>query len=577
MARSYVVEGHKPPLNAFNLSHNHFLTMDFGYVYPVAWFECVPGDVYDFYYQSLIRALALVAPILNNLTVSLDLYFVPSRLLFGNFEKYITTVNGDVIPPQTFEGTQPVWMQDDDGVTFKADLQLDYTNGSIWRCLGFNSLLENPLNLNTATSPYLPLDYLRRAYWFIYNEWYRDENLQMPVDFKNPSKDQSGVNQQRLFKRAWKKDYFTSAFISQQKGTAPSVPITGLGQVQFDFPNMVGVNLQSKVTGLSGVANTTTPSASTPVTINGQGDKSIFADTEQLAYAGIPSEGVDSGVGFLSHYALSGSQVAGEFGDWLSKNNSFNFENAGTFNVADLRDMTAIQRFFEDLMRMGSRYIEFLQGIYGVSPSDARLSIPERIGGADFNLNISEVLQTSETTTTSPQANPAGYANGLTDGKLGAYKCEEFGWILILADIKPPAVYSQRMPREMMRKTLLDMYAPHFVNLSYQEISLGEIFYTGTSEDKKIFAFQGRYDEMREKLSYASGNLVDTQAYYLNQRVFENAPSYNSEFIVCNPNKDIFAVVDEDPFVCNFYFDVKAMRPLPQISEPGLLDHVYGG
>ena len=230
MARSFVVEGNKPSLNAFNLSHNHFTTMDFGFVYPVAWFECVPGDVYDLSYQALFRALPLVSPILNNLTVSLDVYFVPTRLVSDSFTKFITTIDDSVFPPTSYDGTQPTWMQDDDGVTFSdPPKRLDYSNGSIWRCLGFNSLLKGDKVLNKTTTKFMPLDYLRRCYWFIYNEWYRDENLQPLVNFKNPSKDTSGVNQQRLFNRAWRKDYFTAAFTSQQKGVAPSVPLTGLG------------------------------------------------------------------------------------------------------------------------------------------------------------------------------------------------------------------------------------------------------------------------------------------------------------------------------------------------------------
>ena len=562
MARSFVVEGNKPSLNAFNLSHNHFTTMDFGFVYPVAWFECVPGDVYDLSYQALFRALPLVSPILNNLTVSLDVYFVPTRLVSDSFTKFITTIDDSVFPPTSYDGTQPTWMQDDDGVTFSdPPKKLDYSNGSIWRCLGFNSLLKGDKVLNKTTTKFMPLDYLRRCYWFIYNEWYRDENLQPLVNFKNPSKDTSGVNQQRLFNRAWRKDYFTAAFTSQQKGVAPSVPLTGSGNAAFDL------NFNSNhVDALQGQLIFTNASGAIQYPLGyfgtgGSGDISYFGSplgerpyTTTPLYREAEMSSSASSTNSISllregglHLPLVAPQhlldtYSSDFSNWLTAHNSIDMSNVGTFNVSDLRDMTAIQNFFEDLMRMGSRYIEVLQGMYGVSPTDARLSIPERIGGSRFNLDITAVLQTSETTGTSPQAHQTGSVNGLTEGLLGKYKVEEFGYILILADIQPPSVYCQRMPREMMRKSLLEQFNPYFVNLSYQAVREGELYFTAGSDDNEIFGYQGRYDEMREKMSYASGNIIDTQASYLMLREFETPPAYNSEFIMCRPSNDVFAV-----------------------------------
>lgn len=551
MARSYVVEGLHPGRNAFNLSHNHFTTMDFGYVYPIAWFECVPGDVYDLYFQSLFRVLAMVAPILNNITVSLDVYFCPTRLLWKDWEKFITTVDDETIPPKTFEKLPPTWMQDDDG-TFKANIKLDTSNGSLWRCFGLNSINNhNAYALTADTSKFMPIDFLRRMYWNIYNNWYRDENLQQLVNFIEPSKDESNLNQQRLFRRAWKKDYFTAAFTSQQKGLAPAIPVSG-----------------SSTTVLGPYVNSSGQKISHfPIEL-------AVHKVNAVVKGGTGAVGGPSGTIYANDSALG--ITADPWIRWFNENNEVDNRDLVSLNMADLRDMSAIQVFFERLMRFGSRYIEYLQGFFGVSPSDARLSIPERIGGADFNLNISEVIQTSETSGSSPQGNQAGHANGLSEGKLGAYKCEEFGYIMILADIKPPAVYSQRMPRELMRKTLLDQVNPAFVNLSYQGIRNSEIFWQCSIEDEEIWAFQGRYDECREKQSYVSGQLLDTQSYYLNQRLFDSLPGFNAEFIECNPNKDIFAVTDEDPFICNFYFDIKAIRPFPLISEPGRMDHIYG-
>lgn len=550
--KSYeLVNANNPKLNAFDLSHNHFLTMDFGLVYPVAWFECVPGDVYDLDFQALVRVQPMIAPIMNNLTCELDAYFVPSRLLYKDFEKFITTIDDTKIPPKAYEGSLPVWLQHDD--TPEADLaEIDTSSGSLWDTLGFSRIFATD-----ASREVRPIDFLRRAYYFIRNEWYRDENLQEPIDYFN-------TDEQSLFNVAWQKDYFTSAFYDRQKGTSPSIPITGFANTIFPDSGSPNLSVPANNVHLSGnVSNIL---------------RAVGASGTGLAQTSVA---LKTAVSARDDLVVDGSNISTQgFTDWLTENGRIDLSNLGTFNVSDMRDMFAIQRFLESLMRGGSRYIEFLQYQFGVSPSDARLQIPERIGGASFNIQISEVIQTNETTDTSPQGNMSGHGFSVTENGLGNYKAEEFGYIMILAFIKPPAVYTDRIPREMFRKSLLEQYNPAFVNLSYQAILLQELYAKGLVDnvtgDLKIFGYQGRYDEMREKLSYVTGDFYDKLAYYLNFRKFDDAPALNSDFITCKPNKDIFAVVDEPPFLCNFYWNVKALRPIPFISEPGLLDHVYG-
>lgn len=589
--RNYdLINGLSPKLNAFDLSHNHYHTMDFGRIHVVGWYECVPGDIYDLDFQALIRVQPMIAPIMNNITCELHSFFVPTRLLWKDFEKFITTVNGDVIPPETFEGSPPVWGQNDSDGSI-SDINTD--SMELWDCFGFSRKFDKK-----APKEARPLDYLRRAYLFIYNEWFRDENLQEPVDYYN-SKDV-----QTLFYRAWPKDYFTSAFYDRQKGISPSIPITGIGNVVFD-PSSKGYTYQSANLGSKVILNNSTdgvfpsfgydlddPSPYTAQILNSQNPGSHtftnrlgiqFTPTTQVDLAAIIANGGSLNNQYIGVLGNSDTPTAtvDSFSKWLSDTNSFNFDNVGTFNAADMRDMFAIQRKFEGLMRGGSRYIEFLQFNHGTSPSDSRLQIPERIGGAKFNIQISEVLQTGESTDTSVQGNMSGHGFSVTENTLGNYKAEEFGYIIVVATIMPPAIYKDRVPREMYRKSQLEQFSPYFVNLSYQAIYERELYAVGNTDnvtgDEKIFGYQGRYDEMREKMSYVTGDFYDKLAYYLNSRTFENAPALNDDFIKCRPNSDIFAVTDEPPFLCNFYWNTKALRPIPLISEPGLLDHVYGG
>lgn len=545
-----------PKLNAFDLSHNHFTTLDFGYLYPVMWQEGVPGDIFSLNIEALVRALPLVSPILNNITMELEAFFVPTRLVWKKWEDFITTVDQDSIPPKSFEGLPPVAFESDAG-TFpdKTLRELITGSASLWQYVGLpiefsDDILDKKVK---DLKDYLPLAFLFRAYYKIYNDWYRDENFQEVIDFTDVNVDY------QCKRRAWHKDYFTASLYSRQKGTAPSIPLTGTGSAVFSPWNN----------------SLATRSVSVQLADDNNNPVSVGAGSSAQGYNISGTSSTTSLSGALrTNISASPLRDAG-FQAYLNQN-SFDMSNVGTFDVTDMRDMFAIQRLLEGLQIYGSRYIEVLQGIYGTSPTDVRLQLAERIGGMSFNVRISEVLQTSESGTT-PQGTQTGHGLGVSQGGFNTYKCEEFGYYIVLASIRPPAVYKNRLPRELYRKSLLEQYSPYFVNLSFQAICNREIYGQLTEADNKIWAYQGRYDEMRERQSYISGLLRNELGSYIQVRDFTKLPAMNSDFIQCDPDDDIFAVVDKDKFICNFYFNLNALRPLPMYSEPGLIDHVYGG
>ena len=542
----------RPKLNAFDLSHNHFTTMDMGKLYPVAWLECVPCDVIRLDLQALIRVQPMVAPILNNLTCDLHAFFVPTRLLWKDWEDFITTIEQGTIPPKNYEGRPPVWCESDTDPNRVAP-DIDTSPHSLWDMLGFSRKFKK-----NAMKELRPSDFLRRAYYCIWNEWFRDENLQEPINYFDSIK-------QDLCYRAWKKDYYTAAYYARQKGTAPAIPLTGTGSVKWDSPYLERLdNTTVHIRNAYGELGTTKDIGVRNFAGSLMGASLYFKDS--------PSDRAN-----LSTEALGDNRE--KFLEYLNSN-KFDLSSVGTFTVDDMRDMFSIQKFMTKLMMAGSRYIEFLQSQFGVSPSDARLQIPERIGGSSFNIQISEVIATAQTQVgdnVNPQGNQSGHGLSVSSGSLGSYKVVEFGYIMILANIQPPSVYTDRLPRSMFRRTLLEQFNPHFVNLSFQSIHNREIYADGSEKDNEIFAYAGRYDELRECGSYVSGDLYDKLDYYLNFRKFAQKPSFNSDFIECKPDNNIFKVQDEPPFICNFYFDIKALRPLPLVSEPGLIDHVYGG
>lgn len=542
-----------PDKNAFDLSHNHFTTLKMGGLYPVCWHECLPGDIFTLDFQALVRVQPMLAPIMNNLTVDLHAFFVPTRLLWNKWEDFITTIEQDSIPPKNFEGVPPVWTEKEDGSVS----DIDTSSHSLWDMFGFSRIFDKK-----APKERRPVDFLRRAYILIYNHWFRDENLQDPIDFKNS-------DLQTILPRAWRKDYLTAGFTSRQKGTASSIPLTGTGSAKWTEPF-------TKVMDKFGISLNFVTDSSAQNMCYVRADSSL-----NVPLTSFPVSGTNKTGNIVYNALTDGDSInRSDFLDYLNSN-SFDLSSVGTFTVNDLRDMFQIQKFMELLMRAGSRYIEFLQSQWGVSPSDARLQIPERIGGSSFNIQISEVISTAETelsnNRTNPQGNQTGHGLSVAEGHCGNYKCEEFGYILILANIQPPAVYVDRMPRSMFRKSLLEQVNPHFVNLGYQAVLKREVYADGTTDDDDIFNYQGRYDELREELSYVSGDFYDILDFYLNFRKFGNRPAYNSEFIEVKEDNHIFQVQDEPPFLCNFYFNHKALRPLPLFNQPGLIDHVYGG
>lgn len=487
----------------------------------------------------------MLAPIMNNLTVDLHAFFVPTRLLWNKWEDFITTIEQDSIPPKNFEGTPPVWTEKEDGSV--VDINTDAH--SLWDMFGFSRIYDTKTPKERR-----PVDFLRRAYISIWNNWFRDENLQEPIDFKNS-------DLQTILPIAWRKDYLTAGFTSRQKGTASSIPLTGTGSAKWSAPYTQALDRFNLSFGVS---------------IPNNPASEIFAALNGGQYQIIPrnKEFETQALGFNTTLNRD------SFLDYLNSN-SFDLSSVGTFTVNDLRDMFQIQKFMELLMRAGSRYIEFLQSQWGVSPSDARLQIPERIGGSSFNIQISEVISTAATELANqkvnPQGNQTGHGLSVASGHCGNYKCEEFGYIMILANIQPPAVYVDRMPRSMFRKSLLEQVNPHFVNLGYQSVLKREVFADGKPEDEDIFNYQGRYDELREELSYISGDFYNILDFYLNFRKFKNRPAYNREFIEVKEDNHIFQIQDEPPFLCNFFFNHRVLRPLPLFNEPGLIDHVYGG
>jgi len=468
---------------------------------PVMCDEVVPGDFFEMGNEAVIRFQPLVAPVLHEINMYVHYFFVPYRLLWDNvtpdnWETFISGgIDGDELP------TIPTW---EPTVT---------TEGSLWDYMGF------PTGIDPDGA--YPIDFPRRAYNLVYNEFYRDETLVTEVALTNET----------ILSRAWEKDYFTSALTAQQRGTAPALPVSGTSSAVWT------------------AADFTNHAVDAAVSFQGMGVNPVM-------YVGT-ANGASNALNMFN-------------------SNTVDLSTATTFDIADLRLAFQIQKWMERNARAGVRYTEFLKAHFGVSPTDDRLQRPEYIGGSKSPVIISEVLQTSSTDVTSPQGNLAGHGLTISQAYCGKYHAKEFGLIIGIMSVMPRSAYSQGINKQWLKATKYDFYFPEFANLSEQAITNAEICASGVSaHNTGIFGYQGRYDELRTKQNQICGEMRTTYDYWHLGRQFNPAspPALNSTFITCDPRKDIFAVPTEPGLIVSFGNIIKAFRPVPLSAEPGLIDH----
>ena len=497
-----------PGRSLCDLSHKHLYTASMGQLIPIDVLDCVPGDVVSLGIEAVIRFQPMVAPILHQIDYKVYSFFVPYRILEPGIEVLWT---GGESGSETF--TPNRW------TTFESTAV-----GSLYDYFGFQ-----PGTFPTGVAPLkLPLE----AYNLIWNEYFRDENLQGPVVIADNA-DVLNVD--------WSKDYFTSALPWQQKGTAPALPISGTSSAVWDYSTF------RHIPGTANMDNLVASSASISSTIgvvNTSGDLTSWQNLYQA------------------------------FND-----NSVDFSEATTFDVADIRTAFAVQRLLERSARGGSRYTEWLRSVMGVAPRDERLQRPEYIGGHSNPVIISEVLQTSESATT-PQGTMAGHGLGITDGYIGKYRCQEYGCIMTVAVVKPKPAYMTGNPRQWLKPTKYDWYYPQFVNMSEQAVLNSELYVsTDSPTNQGIFGYQGRYNEMRYRPDMVTGLMRTDFDYWHLARSFASSPALNADFIELKPIETtrIFAVEDPDAtpgLIISAGIQCKAIRPIPITPMPGLLDHI---
>lgn len=548
----------KPKRNAFNLSHSVKLTMEMGQLVPFYVQDVLPSDRLRVSATNLIKFAPLIAPILSEVDVYMHFFFVPTRLIWDSWEDFITGSHKGKKLPEDSMPQMPRWIFLRNFVNQAITNPLEsepspLQHGSLADYLGFQTFKKGTSFDHVNTHYYvdqLPF----RAYRKIYNDWYRDENLQDYEDEDwfsesgdvsvNDSNFQDVSHQMRLENRAWRKDYFTSALPFAQKGDDVLIP----GGISVDPGSQLFIQ---------GTGGLSLSSGSVPT--------NQYLDV--TARFNDPKSGdlyVDNGNGKVSATYQSLSLLSG------SQFNEFANSGASEGTIRELRRAMAAQRFLERRAVGGTRYIEQIRAFFGVKSSDARLQRSQFLGGCKNPVVVSQVLQTSETTQSSPLGQPAGNAVSAGGKYIFDHTFEEYGYVIGLISVVPRADYIQGIPKMYLRRDVYDFYFPQFAKIGEQPIENQELYFDPTSvNNDKTFGYTPRYAEYRFRNNRVCGDFRDSLKFWTLARDFDRTQNLNSQFITCDPSTRIFAYENSDfhHLWCEIGLNVKSLRPLPKYGE----------
>lgn len=499
--------------SVFNRSFSHKTTFDAGFCIPVFTDEMLPGDTINVTPTLFARLATPLFPLLDNLYMDLHFFAVPIRLVWTNFQKFMG------------EQTDP-----GDSTDFLVPtVNVVAGESSLWDYMGIN-----PFQANDVCAFYT------RAYNLIWNEWYRDENLQDSVVVDKDDGPDTGTDYRYPLQRGKRKDYFSGSLPWAQKGDAVSLPLGTSAPV-------VGTGDLIPQWSITGDANIRQ--------LRGQTGGSTNVQTNSPNF---PASGTDL--------------------RWSDTKLETDLTAATAATINQIRQAVQIQKLYERDARGGTRYTELLRAHFGVVSPDARLQRPEYLGGLSFPIGIHSVPQTSSTDGTSPQGNLAAYGVGTGMGRAIVKSFTEHCVVLGIVSARADLSYQQGVPRMFSRSTRWDYFWPGLAHIGEQAVLNKEIYTDGSSADDDVWGYQERYGEYRYKENQLSGKMrsdatSSLDAWHLAQD-FTARPALNDSFIKENPPVDrVIAVPSEPHFLLDCYFRYRHVRPMPVFGVPGLMDH----
>lgn len=531
----------KPNYSKFNLSHDHLCAMGSGYLVPLWWTECLPGDYWNINLSAFARLLALSSPMLQREDIVVRAFKVPERILADRKDldlAYTGGKNGEHIDFPFMN-----WQYDDLEIGSLADylqLPLPYQFNSQTR--SWHKIDESYVGNLPATSIFPVLAYHR-----IYHDHFRNEETenqwldlfeQHYADLDSMRSNEEldridsdapeGLTLASLHKVCWERDYFTSALSSPQRGDQVTIPLLGTATSDVEFSSGRSESYSAvsfNQTSASSPGSLVTGAPSNIKTING----SVTIDGSSF-----------SGIGAIA-----------------------------------LRMAMNLQAFAERNNIAGYRMIGNILAHFGVVSSNRLLDEAEYLGGIKAPITISAVNQTSATQDGStPQGTQTGTGQTAFSGHLCRTFCEEPAILMIVAYITGKSSYSQGLARKWTRRTYLDKYWPEFQSIGEQEILNQEVFFDfEDSGNTDVWAYQSRFSEYKYEPDSIAGDFRTTLSYWHQSRLFNSLPAFNDDFVKSNLSDRVFALDSETyprPYLCEFYFDVQVVRPMDKYAQSKL-------
>lgn len=518
----------------FQRDFNLLTTMNEGDLVPIYLDEVLPADTFKINLNALVRMATPLYPVMDNAYMDFYFFFVPARLLWKHFQNLMGQ-NDSTFWAETTEYTTPVTTAPEGG--WKVGTLADYFGIPT----GVNGLKVNSL-------PF-------RAYAKIWNEWFRDENLQQPVTQSMDDTTTTGVNTGTNLSDAEAgglplkvckyKDYFTSCLPSPQKATEPvTIPLTGNAPIK-------GYKDENRTEPVTGETKTF-------YTIG----RAEAGEEVQVGQIGADKQGLAMYWGRNGTLTYLGAELG----------------NITGATINELRQAIAVQHIFERDARTGTRYKEILKGAWGVTSPDARLDRSEYIGGHRMPINVNQVIQTSSTDSTSPQGNTGAYSMTTLSRNMCTYSATEHGYVLGLAAIRVDHSYQQGLSRLWTRNTRFSYYDPMLANLGEQAVLNQEIYAQGKPQDEEIFGYQEAWADYRYRTNMVTSEMRSTYAQTLDAWHYADKygelPTLSSSWIKeGTENIDRTLAVQSSnshQFICNFYYEQAWTRPMPIYSVPGI-------